>query len=171
MVARKNRTPDAPVAPVSFAELKTKQTRERVHRYRVLLTRHARGENLSEAELFEVSELLEQLGRPDTAWATDLEALHRFEHVEEKFRTATDAVPHFQDRVRALGVEIEQLKRKLSELVSEQRVASAKVGKPDAYGLTLDRLRKENVVALGDLASAVEERLSVLNRRKEMVAL
>ena len=156
-------------APISFGELKTRQTRERVHRYRTLLGRHAGGESLSESELSEVAELLEQLGLPDTAWITDLEGLHRYDLAVAKYNAAADAVPEYLERAKTLAVEVEQLRKKLSAVAEEQRIAAAKVGKPAAYQQTLEQLQRQHPTALASLDVATAKRLDVLNSRREAV--
>lgn len=169
MSPRKTMTATVATPPVSFGELKTRQTRDRVHRYRTLLGRHARGENLSEPELFEVSDLLEQLGLPDTAWSTDLEAIHRFTIAEAKYKTAVDAVPEYRERAQKLAVEVEQIRKKLATVAEEQRIAAAKVGKPSAYQMTLEQLQRDYPTALASLDVATAKRLDVLNSRREAV--
>lgn len=155
-----------PPAPPTFATIARKKMRERIERYRGFVKRQVEGEALDEADLVQVSDLLEGLGLPDFAWARDIEALQRAYASNAKFKAAVDAEPAARQRAADLLEEIAALKAKLQALTEEHRRTQAAGHKSAAYGRTLDQLSLEHPHLLGDIDTAVTLRLDELNRRK-----
>ena len=155
-----------PPAPPTFATIARKKMRERVERYRQFVKRHVEGEALQEADLVQVSDLLEGLGLPDFAWPRDIEALQRANAASVKFKAALDAEPTNRERSVELAKEIADLKKKLQVVAEEHRRAIAATGKSAAYGHTLEQLSADHPHLLADTDTAVTLRLDELNRRK-----
>lgn len=154
------------VDPPTFADIARKKMRERVEAYRSLLTRHAKGDPLTEADLSEVADLLELLGLPDYAWGRDTEAMQRFAVVEAKHRAAVDAAPAHQQRSVELARDVESLQAKLAVAREKLRRAQAGANKSEAYSRSLAQLASEHPHAIGPIETAVSLRLGELNRRK-----
>lgn len=160
------KTAAAPVTPPTFAEVAHRMMRERVERYRKYLKRQSEGEQLEDADLSHVAELLEGLGLPDFAWARDLEALQRHAMAETKFQTALDAEPANRQRNLELMAEIQTLQAKLAALLEDQRRAQAGSNKSTTYAHSIAVLAADHPVALADIDTAVTLRLEEMNRRK-----
>jgi hypothetical protein len=157
-------TEDAP--PPTFADIARKKMRTRLEAYRQYARRAADGDELTEADLSEVADLLAVMGLPDFAWSHHVEAMKRHDVVRAKLQAAVDAVPGGQRRGQELADEITGLQAKLRTLMEEQRKAAAAVGKPAAYGHSLAQLEAENPVVIGDIDAAVTLRLEELDKRR-----
>jgi hypothetical protein len=155
-----------PSPPPTFADIAHKKMLERIEGYRRHLRRAVDGEQLNEADLSEVSDLLAVMSLPDYAWALHIEAVKRHDIVSAKLKAALDAAPGNRQRSLELAAEIEVLQPKLRAMMEEQRIASVRADKGSAYEYSLRQLESEHAVALGDIDTAVTLRLAELNRRK-----
>lgn len=155
-----------PPAPPTFATIARKKMRERIERYRGFVKRQVEGEALDEADLVQVTDLLEGLGLPDFAWARDIEALQRAYASNAKFKAAVDAEPAARQRAAELLAEIATLRAKLQALTEEHRRAQAAASKSAAYSHTLEQLSADHPHLLGDIDTGVTFRLEELNKRR-----
>jgi hypothetical protein len=166
MTVKTRKAPSADTTPPTFDGIARKKMRERMTAYRELVKRQAEGEQLDEADLSQVADLLEGMGLPDFAWFRDIEATQRFNVANGKYRAALDAEPANRERAVELVKEVEGVRAKLLTLREELRRAQGGAGKSAAYGQTLAQLQNDHPQALADIDQAVTLRLEELNRRK-----
>jgi len=155
-----------PSPPPTLDGVARKKLRARLEEYRSLLAQQAAGDELTEADLIRVAEILESLGLPDFAWTRDVEAVQRHAAVKAKFRTAVDAEPANRDRSVEVARELEALQAKLLALREELRRAQAGTIKSTTYAQSMAQIEAEHPHAVGDIETAVTLRLEELNRRK-----
>ena len=155
-----------PSPPPTFADIARKKMLERIESYRRHLRRAVDGEQLSEADLSEVSDLLAVMSLPDFAWTLHIEAAKRHDITAAKLKAAMDAAPANRQRSLELTAEIEVLQPKLRAMMEEQRIASVRADKGSAYEHSLRQLESEHAVALGDIDTAVTLRLAEQDQRR-----
>lgn len=155
-----------PSPPPTFASISRKKMRERIESYRRQVRRAADGEQLNEADLSDVADLLSLLSLPDYAWSLHVEAMKRHDVAAAKLKAAVDAEPDNRQRSLELLKEIEALRVKLQTLTEEQRKAQAAAGKAAAYEHSLRQLESENAVVIGDIDTAVTLRLTEQDKRR-----
>lgn len=153
-------------APPTFADIASRKMRDRIEAYRKYVRRAADGEQLDDADLSDVADLLAVMSLPDYAWPLHIEAMKRHDVIAAKLKAAVDAAPANRQRSLDLGMEIEDLQAKLRTLTEERRKAEAGASKGAAYGHSLSQLAVDHAVVLGDIDAAVTLRLEEINKRR-----
>ncbi|RLS76208.1 MAG: hypothetical protein DWI03_09810 [Planctomycetota bacterium] len=161
---KKSRSRNA--TPPTFADIAARKMRDRIEAYRKYVRRAADGEQLDDADLSDVADLLAVMSLPDYAWPLHVEATKRYDVVAAKLRAAVDAAPANRERSLQLGKEIEALQAKLRTLLEERRKAEAGVNKGTSYSHSLSQMAVEHAVVLADIDIAVSLRLEELNKRR-----
>lgn len=157
-----------PAEPITFDEINRRKVRERVEAYRDIVTRRATGGRLTVEDMERAAELLELLGLPQYTFDRDVEAVQKFNAVNDKVQAAIDAAPEHKQRAAALTLEVETTRKRLEALREEQRLATAKANKPAAYVQTVALLRNDHPHMLADIDDAVAGRIAELDRRKRI---
>lgn len=152
--------------PMTFAEIARQRLRERITKYRSLVTRHANGEQLGTADMEAAADLMEQIGLPQYTFERDADAMRRFTLVQAKVQAAADAAPEHKARAAELAAEIAVAKKKLAAMQEEHRIAVSKSNKHGTYAHTLNQLASEHPTVIADIDTAVRLRAEELDRRK-----
>jgi hypothetical protein len=153
-------------SPPTFASIARRKMKERIEAYRKHVRRAADGEQLNEADLSDVADLLSLLSLPDYSWSLHIEATKRHDIIRDKLKAAVAAEPENRQRTLELTKDIEDLEAKLRMLLEERRKSQAGSSKSAAYGHSLRQIESDNAVALGDIDTAVTLRLTEQEKRR-----
>jgi hypothetical protein len=140
---------------------------QRLSDYRALVARAAQGEAMTEHDMADALDLLEQLHLPGFAFTRDTEAFQRYLLAKQKLQGAIDAKPAADMRAVELKQEIDSITAKLASLREQLHLAHAKSTKPAAYSQTLKIMEAEHPHLLDTMERAVAWRLEQQRKRLE----
>ena len=169
-MARATKQPEPAAEPVTVEMIATKRLRERIEAYRALVARHAAGEMLTVDDMERVSELLEQIGLPDFAFARDADALNRHAKAHGKWTAFVADEPRQRERGKEVMAEIKATTERLNLLRTEaHRIEIVTGSKITAYRTSMIQLAAEHPHVLGSIDEAVRLRGEALARRRSPV--
>jgi hypothetical protein len=165
----KRRKVETPVP--SFAELIQLKMKERIEQYRGYVARAASGEELPEAELGLVLELLEAMHLPDFAWARDIQAIRNYQDAKAAEEKLTLERPDDAARAKELQSRLKQLEEEMTAVRGE--LFTLVDWKPSKLVDVMRRqheLEAEYPHVLADVGLAVGLRVQAVERARSLPA-